>query len=86
MTSDDFYDPARNIAAAANRAHQAHAHLAAGDRLDALHQLEKAHYRLERAEAEIVADLLELGTSWTAIATALQMRPGEARRRFREAV
>jgi hypothetical protein len=85
VTDDDYLDPGRNMRAAVARIQQALAALdEAASYPEVLEQLEKAHYRIERAQRELVADAIEDGTSWPDIAGPLGLNPGQARARFRE--
>jgi hypothetical protein len=87
MPSDDFLDPERNIRAAIGRAQQALDAYQRGptDVLgDVIEQLEKAHFRLERAEREIIADALDAGVTWRDVGAVLGTNAGQARARFRE--
>ena len=87
MTATDFYDPERNMHAVLGRV--SHAMQLHDDRtaaLDTIEQLEKAHYRLERAQGGIIAQAIADGSSWEAIAFVLGMTPRAARARFRRYV
>jgi DNA-directed RNA polymerase specialized sigma24 family protein len=83
--STDFLDPARNIRAAVARAEQALGAFEEGATFpEVLEQLEKAHYRLERAQRAIVDLATEQGLAWDELAGPLGMNAREARRRFTE--
>jgi transcriptional regulator GlxA family with amidase domain len=86
-TLADFTDPARALPAAVARIRHAlaldvHPRSPAADRLEALHQLEKAHYRIERAQRALAADLLAQQIPLVEIADATQTTVRTARRRF----
>ena len=84
MSITDFYDPERNMHAALGRiSHAMQLHDDRTAALDAIEQLEKAHYRLERAQGRIVAQALADGSSWPAIADSVGMHQRHARARFR---
>jgi hypothetical protein len=87
-TLADFHDPARVLPAAVARIESALAlglHPRSPDRLEALEQLEKAHYRIERAQRAVIDDLRAQGTPWSDIAGPLGLTEREARRRFSSA-
>jgi AraC-like DNA-binding protein len=80
---DTFYDPERNMHSALGRiAHAMQLHDDRTAAIDALEQLEKAHYRLERAQGAVVAQAIADGTTWSDVAFVLGMAPRHARRRF----
>jgi hypothetical protein len=85
--SDEYLDPLRLMRAARARIEEAIDLLTADgvQPLGMLHALEKAHYRLETAQREIAADYLEErpASAWQDVADAVQMKPGQARARFR---
>jgi transcriptional regulator GlxA family with amidase domain len=85
-TLADFLDPNRNVRAAIARQRHALAMLEEQHQtLEALEQLEKAHYRIERAQRELAERLQAAGHSWEEIAAPLGLSARETRRRFASA-
>jgi DNA-directed RNA polymerase specialized sigma24 family protein len=82
--SSDFHDPERNIRAAIGRAEWALDlyQQAPPAPADVLEQLEKAHSRLERAQAEVVAYAIAAGSSWDDVASVLGLSNRQAKARF----
>jgi DNA-directed RNA polymerase specialized sigma24 family protein len=92
-TETDYLDPARNLKSATGRISfaldaiedtEATTITGRPTEVEALEHLEKAHYRLERAQRALVEQLRGRGTSWDEIADAVQMEPRAARKRFTE--
>jgi DNA-directed RNA polymerase specialized sigma24 family protein len=87
----DFHDPERNLRSATGRISIALDVITdpeptnvAGrpSALEALEHLEKAHYRIERAQRTVIDQLRADGMRWAEIADALSLTPDQARARF----
>jgi hypothetical protein len=93
-TETEYMDPARNLRAATGRVSMAldaiedpEATNIAGrpNELEALESIEKAHYRLERAQRSLVEAMRAREIPWDQIAGPLGMTAAQARRRFTDA-
>jgi hypothetical protein len=92
LAMDDFYDPRRNLRSAVARLNLAVKALDEGAVYpEVIELLEKAHYRIERAQESVALDFLEEydatneAEAWQHIADAVGSSPRQARKRFRRA-